>query len=172
MKTIVGFFISGLLADWVGWEAVFYIEGCACFVWLALWLWLASDTPQTHPSISEAERDYILAGLPATNPEPLPIPWKSIWTSLPFWAIMFSNFGNNWGFHLLMTELPLYLSKNFADMKTIVGFFISGILADWVGWEAVFYIEGCACFVWLALWLWLASDTPQTHPSISEAERD
>jgi len=116
--TIVGFFISGVLSDWVGWEAVFYIEGSACFIWLALWLWLASDTPQTHPSISEAERDYILAGLPATNAEPLPIPWKSIWTSLPFWAIMMSNFGNNWGFHLLMTELPQYLSKNFADMKT------------------------------------------------------
>ena len=31
---------------------------------------------------------------------------------------MASNFGNNWGFHLLMTELPQYLKKNFADMKT------------------------------------------------------
>jgi len=116
--TIVGFFVSGLLVDLVGWENVFYIEGGACFVWLALWLWLAADTPQAHSSISDAEREYILAGLPATNAEPLPIPWKSIWTSIPFWAIMASNFGNNWGFHLLMTELPQYLKKNFADMKT------------------------------------------------------
>ena len=26
-----------------------------------------------------------------------------------------ANFGNNWGFHLLMTELPLYLSDVFPD---------------------------------------------------------
>merc|ERR1719357_303364 len=113
--TIVGFFVSGLLVDLVGWENVFYIEGGACFVWLALWLWLAADTPQAHSSISDAEREYILAGLPATNAEPLPIPWKSIWTSIPFWAIMASNFANNWGFHLLMTELPQYLSFIFPD---------------------------------------------------------
>jgi hypothetical protein len=27
-------------------------------------------------------------------------------TSMPFIAIVFANFANNWGFHLLMTELP------------------------------------------------------------------
>lgn len=113
--TIVGFFISGIIADSLGWEAVFYIEGGACFLWLALWMWLAADTPQSHPTISEEERAYITAGLPATAAESLPIPWKAIWTSVPFWAIMFSNFGNNWGFHLLMTELPQYLKKNFPD---------------------------------------------------------
>ena len=57
-------------------------------------------------SITQAERDYIAAGLPATNAVSLPIPWKSIITSIPFWALMFSNIANNWGFHLLMTELP------------------------------------------------------------------
>ena len=63
-------------------------------------------------------RNYITAGLPATSEKSLPIPWRSIWTSVPFWAIMFSNIGNNWGFHLLMTELPQYLKKNFDDMNT------------------------------------------------------
>ena len=32
---------------------------------------------------------------------------------MPFWAIFVANFGNNWGFHLLLTELPIY-------MKTIL----------------------------------------------------
>ena len=48
--TIVGFYISGLLYDWVGWEAVFYIQGGACLVWLLFWLLLTSDTPASHPS--------------------------------------------------------------------------------------------------------------------------
>jgi len=116
--TIVGFFVSGVLADWLGWEYVFYIEAGACFIWLALWVWLVADTPQTHPSITKEELDYISAGLPATAASSPPIPWRAIWTSLPFWAIMVSNVGNNWGFHLLMTELPQYLKKNFADMDT------------------------------------------------------
>ena len=102
----MGFLISGYIVDAWGWESAFYIEGGACFVWLLLWLLLAADTPATHPSITQAEREYIEAGLPATNPVSPPIPWASIWTSVPFWAIMFSNFANNWGFHLLMTELP------------------------------------------------------------------
>ena len=43
------------------------------------------------------------------------MPWRQVWTSLPFWAILVANFANNWGFHLLMTELPLYLSHVFPD---------------------------------------------------------
>jgi len=113
--TIVGFFISGLIVDAFGWESVFYIEGGACFVWLLLWLLLAADTPSSHPTISSEEREYIENGLPATNSVTHSIPWRSIWTSVPFWAIMFSNFANNWGFHLLMTELPQYLSFIFPD---------------------------------------------------------
>ena len=50
-------------------------------------------------------------------------------------------------------------------MGTIVGFYVSGVLVDWLGWEAVFYIEGGACFVWLLFWVLLASDTPSTHPT-------
>ena len=34
---------------------------------------------------------------------------------MPFWAILVANFANNWGFHLLMTELPQYLSDIFPE---------------------------------------------------------
>ena len=44
-----------------------------------------------------------------SSPVSPPIPWRSILTSMPFWAIFVANFGNNWGFHLLLTELPIYL---------------------------------------------------------------
>jgi len=122
--TIVGFLISSYIVDAWGWESVFYIEGGACFVWLVLWILLAADTPATHPRISQAERQYIEAGLPDTHSVSPPIPWRHIWTSVPFWAIMFSNFANNWGFHLLMTELPQYLSlifHNYMDSTSKTG---------------------------------------------------
>jgi len=113
--TIVGFFLSGLLVDCWGWESVFYIQGGACLVWVLLWQLLASDSPASHPLISQAEQDYIQSQLPATSPQSLAVPWTKIWRSLPFWAILLANFGNNWGFHLLLTELPLYLSQVFPD---------------------------------------------------------
>ena len=65
--------------------------------------------------ISDKERQYIEAGLPATDKDSVAIPWKGIWTSMAFWAILVANFANNWGFHLLLTELPQYLSEIFPD---------------------------------------------------------
>ena len=52
-----------------------------------------------------------------------------------------------------------------SQVGTIVGFYVSGVLVDQWGWESVFYIQGAACFVWLLLWILLASDTPATHPT-------
>jgi hypothetical protein len=71
-----------------------------------------SDTPSSHKYISLEELNYIEKGQPGSKTAP-PIPWKQLLTSWPFWAILVANFGNNWGFHLLLTELPIY-------MKTIL----------------------------------------------------
>ena len=45
-----------------GWEYVFYIQGGSCFLWVAAWWILASDSPATHPRISKTERAYIEDG--------------------------------------------------------------------------------------------------------------
>ena len=38
------------------------------------------------------------------------IPWQSILTSLPVWAIVVAHFAENWGFYTLLTEMPTFLS--------------------------------------------------------------
>lgn len=38
-------------------------------------------------------------------------PWKSIWTSLPFWAILLAHSGQSLGFWTLLTEIPSYMNK-------------------------------------------------------------
>ena len=35
-------------------------------------------------------------------------PWKSIFTSLPVWAIIVGHFANNWGFYTILTNIPTY----------------------------------------------------------------
>lgn len=37
------------------------------------------------------------------------IPWKHILTSLPVWALVFTHFGQNWGFYTLLTQMPKFL---------------------------------------------------------------
>lgn len=40
-----------------------------------------------------------------------PVPYKSIITSLPFYAILFAHMGQNFGYETLMTELPTYMKQ-------------------------------------------------------------
>ena len=49
----------GYLADEFGWESVFYVFGILSLIWFLAWAFLISDSPDTHPTISREERDYI-----------------------------------------------------------------------------------------------------------------
>lgn len=40
----------------------------------------------------------------------LKIPWKHIFTSVPMWAIIIAHCGQNWGYWMLLTEIPSYLN--------------------------------------------------------------
>ena len=90
---------------------MFYLQGGACFVWVFLWIVCVTNTPSQHPWISKAEVHYIEDGLERVEDhvKPPPVPWSHMFRSMPFWAIFVANFGHNWGFHLLMTEIPEYM---------------------------------------------------------------
>src|SRR5215510_4142341 len=65
------------LTTWIiaqsSWPTVFYINAVFGFVWAAIWLWYAADSPATHSKISQTERDYIMAHLPPRFPGILPL---------------------------------------------------------------------------------------------------
>ena len=46
-----------------------------------------------------------------TRPKRYPIPYKAIFTSVPFYAILIAHCCQNWGFYTLLTELPTYMNK-------------------------------------------------------------
>jgi ACS family sodium-dependent inorganic phosphate cotransporter-like MFS transporter 5 len=45
MGTVISLPMTGLICDYVGWEAAFYIFGSFGIVWFAFWTFLAYDTP-------------------------------------------------------------------------------------------------------------------------------
>ncbi|CAB3250920.1 unnamed protein product [Arctia plantaginis] len=104
--------VSGFIADYWGWPAIFYINGALGAIWTAAYVMLGADSPQTSKMISAEEKIYIQHSLGQVGEQKkLKTPWKDIWTSLPFYAVIIAHCGQNWGFWTLMTEIPSYMKK-------------------------------------------------------------
>ena len=43
-----------------------------------------------------------------------------------------------------------------------------GVLANYLGWESIFYTLGAAILVWFVLWVFLVYNDPEEHPRIQE----
>jgi MFS transporter, ACS family, solute carrier family 17 (sodium-dependent inorganic phosphate cotransporter), member 5 len=90
--TIISMPLSGLLAEH-SWPSIFYVFGAIGVVWSLAFLWTVHEDPQSSPKISLQEKEFIntaLWGTGATDKSPA-IPWKSIATSMPFYAILFAH---------------------------------------------------------------------------------
>nr|CAI5858870.1 unnamed protein product [Callosobruchus analis] len=119
LGTVIFMLVSGLIAASISWEAVFYIEGGVSLIWLILWGIFTADTPQSQTFISEEERDYIVKSLnQGKEDEKLKMPWKAVLTSPAFLAILIAHTCSNWGWYMVLIELPLY-------MKSVLNYKIS-----------------------------------------------
>ena len=65
--------------------------------------------------------DVPIISVRSRRPKSLPIPYKAIFTSVPFYAILIAHCCQNWGFYTLLTELPTYMSKILHfDIKEVI----------------------------------------------------
>uniref|UniRef100_A0A1B6KHT2 Major facilitator superfamily (MFS) profile domain-containing protein n=1 Tax=Graphocephala atropunctata TaxID=36148 RepID=A0A1B6KHT2_9HEMI len=55
---------AGYLAasSW-GWPSIFYVTGILSLIWSLFWFFLGADSPDSHPTISDCERDFIKSEL-------------------------------------------------------------------------------------------------------------
>ncbi|XP_071526818.1 sialin-like isoform X2 [Panulirus ornatus] len=113
LGTIITMPMCGLIIAAVDWPAVFYISGAVSLVWVLLWMLLMHDTPAAHPRISQEEQSYILDAINkgTTLDKPSRTPWRSFFTSVPLWATNIAHIGSMFGFNLLLTQLPTYMSS-------------------------------------------------------------
>ena len=105
--------MCGALAEAYGWESAFYVIGAITAVWFILWCIFVYDTPDMHPRISDEERKFINSELKEnlSKEEVLPIPWKSILTSIPFVGLIITDFANGWGIITISMFLPTYMKN-------------------------------------------------------------
>lgn len=118
--TIVTMTLSGIIASSpVGWPGIFYFTGGLSIVWAFFVIWFCSNTPAQHPSISAEEKDFIEL-MPGSSSVGLPIPWRQIFRSKPFWAIMISQIVNTYGFNLMLSYIPSYIDAILVfDIKSV-----------------------------------------------------
>lgn len=112
LGTVISMLMAGMLANYFGWASIFYVMGGLSCIWMVLWIFLIQDTPQQQPFIDQAERDYIAKSLntgDSNSHGKKKIPWKAILTSGPFLGILIAHTCSNWGWYMLLIELPIYM---------------------------------------------------------------
>lgn len=107
--TVVAMPLSGILAQSLGWESLFYVFGAIGCVWFIAWIIIVREGPEKDRFISKDELRYIQESLNQKGKETLVYPWKDIFTSSAVYAICASHFAENWGFYTLLTTLPMFL---------------------------------------------------------------
>ncbi|GFQ95872.1 hypothetical protein TNCT_280301, partial [Trichonephila clavata] len=113
MGNVIAMPVSGWLSSTDllgGWPSVFYVFGSLGCVWFLAWSVFIYETPSQHPNISKEELLFIEQNKDENTKQKNDIPWKDIFTSLPMWAVIVAHFGHNFGFLILLTEMPTYLS--------------------------------------------------------------
>lgn len=125
LGTVVSIFTTGLIMSTASWEAVFYIHGSLPLIWCVLFLIFFADNPESQKFISEEEREYICSAYGHRKPfveEKPEVPWKAIFTSVPFWALIFTNTFGNFAWYFLLTSVPLYMKNILYFNIKAVGF--------------------------------------------------
>ncbi|PAV82344.1 hypothetical protein WR25_16772 isoform A [Diploscapter pachys] len=99
-----------------GWPAVFYVAGISGTIWCTIWLFAGSSNPYECRKITEKERNYLLSANGSNLKKQTTISWrnvpfKAIFTSIPFLAQLQCHFLMCFSSALLETYLPTYFKE-------------------------------------------------------------
>ncbi|XP_071443502.1 sialin-like isoform X2 [Hetaerina americana] len=154
--TVFGMALSGKVIENFGWENVFYLFGGLGIIFHLFWLALCYDDPKKHPFTTQEELEYLEECLGTQKKsKPIGTPWRAIFTSVPLWGLIAVHIGHNWGFYMLLNDLPKYMSDVLHFNITMNGY-LSALpyLAMWV----VSILSS-----WLADWLLVKSYLTTTN---------
>ncbi|KAK7493651.1 hypothetical protein BaRGS_00015163 [Batillaria attramentaria] len=119
--------VTGFTLCYVTWACSLYIYGGFGVLWSVVWLCTIYDTPDLHPSLTTEERFLHQQHGPqrTTRRKTLgSIPWKSLVTSGPVWAVFVGNFCRTFIYSMLVVEQPQFykdaFNLNAADVSGLV----------------------------------------------------
>jgi MFS transporter, ACS family, aldohexuronate transporter len=122
---IAPFIVLGVYYRW-GWRPAFVIPGLLGFLWLAVWR-KSYHPPETHPRISDAELQMILADRqdPGMNSSASTPRWGDLLKLPQTWGAIFAKSLTDPVWFFVTDWFPIYLVAKGIPLK-------SGLLAVWV----------------------------------------
>ncbi|XP_015123381.1 sialin isoform X1 [Diachasma alloeum] len=125
--TFVTLSLCGAVISAFGWKAAFYTTSGLMLVFYVLWVWLAYDTPDDHPTITQEEKTYIKEKIgTSVSKQKVSLPLRHMVTSLPFLALIYAHFANMWGIYFISTNGPKY-SLEVLGFNMKKGGFLTGL---------------------------------------------
>ncbi|XP_064482404.1 sialin-like isoform X2 [Ornithodoros turicata] len=94
-----------------GWPTVFYLFGSLGCLWSLAWALFVYECPELHPRISKKELHYIQRHRDNSHVASAQVPWRLLLSSRAVWSLGVTMFCANWGFYLLLIDLPNYLKS-------------------------------------------------------------
>ncbi|MEP3225700.1 MAG: MFS transporter [Parasphingorhabdus sp.] len=123
------------------WQATFIAVGALGFLWLIPWLIIYKSGPDTHPWVSEEERQYILTG--QRNEESGEIAdyapnSKEILSRKESWGVIMASFFLDPIWWLFVGWLPLYLNETYGFGVKEIGLYawvpyVGAMFGAWFG---------------------------------------
>lgn len=141
--------LIALMYEGIGWRATFIAVAVLGALWVIPWWIINKSGPSTHPWLTDAERDYIVAGQKHEDDQveevvedegPAPS-WMEMLTYRASWAVILSRFFLDPIWWLFVSWLPIYLAEQFGfDVKQIglfawvpyVGAAVGSIFGGWL----------------------------------------
>jgi ACS family sodium-dependent inorganic phosphate cotransporter-like MFS transporter 5 len=127
--------VGGLLCRYIssGWVYIFLLTAIFGFIWFPLWIWLVADSPQTHRTISERERNYICEhiglGLNDKKKKNVPLsslPWMKFVRSKPIIALLITECCNLFGLFFFYTNVGKILTEIHGVPTQYAGYVLAG----------------------------------------------
>ncbi|KAI7752006.1 hypothetical protein M8C21_029563 [Ambrosia artemisiifolia] len=122
LGSVTGLAFSPFLIHSYGWPSVFFSFGSLGTVWAALWLNKAYSSPLEDPGLRPEEKKLIFKNRVSEEPVKS-IPWGSILSKAPVWALITCHFCHNWGTFILLTWMPTYYNQVLGFNLTESGLF-------------------------------------------------
>ncbi|KAF5285906.1 hypothetical protein FQA39_LY04367 [Lamprigera yunnana] len=147
MGNVIGNALSGFVIDATGsWESVFYLFGGVGILWFIFWVLLCYSDPDTHPYISDDEKNFLRKELTGITKDRKATPWRAILTSIPLWALVVAQLGHDWGLFTMITDLPKYMKSVLkfnvtqSGIMSALPYLVMWIVAMLSGWLCDFLI--------------------------------
>jgi ACS family hexuronate transporter-like MFS transporter len=116
--------VLGIYSRW-GWRPAFVVPGILGFVWLIVWRWLYHP-PESHPLITEAEREMLAADKNTVAAESHPgTRWRDLLGFPQTWGTIVARGLTDPVWFFVTDWFPIYLVAKGIDLR-------GGLIAVWV----------------------------------------